>query len=227
MQVRDGGRLGSDREDTRRCSPGIVGGPYGARRVRLPTADESASARELDMPLNLAPQVVSTDLENVDSVLFVSCPVCPPVSLAMAQGSPLFDFFRSGLKTPAFEAYIEELREPLEQRGVRTGVFSVYRPLPMMCLWTGGQRKRLLERARGYEVVVVLGCDSAAYTTRRALEETDCRVVQGMRIVGITNARVEFHGPGTVVLADKARVQGIQQAGAGASRAPPTRGDTP
>ena len=92
------------------------------------------------MPLSLVTRDVSADLEKVRSVLIVSCPVCPPVSLAVQKNSPLIEFFKSGVKTRAFEDYIKAIREPLEQRGVRTGVLSMYTPFPPMCLWTEGQR---------------------------------------------------------------------------------------
>ena len=158
------------------------------------------------MPLHLEPLDVSRDLEHATSVLIVSCPVCPPVSLAIQRGSPFLEVFKNGLKTGAFEDYINEIRQPLEQRGVRTGVLSMYAPLPAMCLWTRGQRRRLLERADDFEEVLVLGCDSATYTVRQALNETRCHVIQAMQMTGITNATVKFRPPMTVMLEEKATV---------------------
>jgi hypothetical protein len=160
------------------------------------------------MPVHLEPLDVSTDLENFSSVLIVSCPICPPVSLAMQKNSPLIEFFKRGLKTGAFEDYIKAIREPLEQRGVRTGVFSMYTPCPTMCLWTEGQRSRLLRRARDYEAVLVLGCDSATYTAKEALKNTDCQVIQAMRMTGISNATLKFRFPMTVDLRHKTHVGG-------------------
>ena len=158
------------------------------------------------MPLHLVPEDVSADLMGFDSVLIVSCPVCPPVSLAMQKNAPLIEFFKKGLKTGAFEDYMKEIREPLERRGVHTDVFSMYTPLPTMCLWTDGQRRRLLKRAKDYEAVVVLGCDSAGYTVQQTLEHTDCHVIQAMRTTGLTNATVKFRFPLTLSLHDKTRV---------------------
>ena len=51
------------------------------------------------MPLHLEPLDLSGDLEHATSVLIVSCPVCPPVSLAIQRGSPLMEVFKNGLKT--------------------------------------------------------------------------------------------------------------------------------
>jgi hypothetical protein len=93
------------------------------------------------------PVDVSEHLQNVSSVLIVSCPVCPPVSLAIQKSAPFIEVFKHGLKTGAFEDHIKEIRESLEKQGVRTGVFCTYAPVPTMCLWTKGQRKRLLKRA--------------------------------------------------------------------------------
>ncbi len=163
------------------------------------------------MPLHLEPLDVSAELENFGSVLIVSCPVCPPMCLAMQQNSPFIDFFKRGLKTGAFEDYIQSIREPLEQRGVRTGAYSTHLPTPMMCLWTEGQRRRLLKRARDYEAVVVLGCDSAAFTVQDVLKTTDCQVIQGMQMVGTTNATLRVRFPLKIEL-DMHRVLGVGEA---------------
>lgn len=147
------------------------------------------------MPVHLEPRNVSADLGNFDSVLIVSCPVCPPMCLAMQQDSPFIEFFKRGLKTKAFEDYIQSIRKPLEQRGVRTGAYAIHIPTPMMCLWTEWQRNRLLKRAKDYEAVLVLGCDSATYTAQEVLKDTDCQVIQGMDMIGTINASLQFRFP--------------------------------
>jgi len=152
------------------------------------------------MPVHLEPLDVSAELENFHSVLIVSCPVCPPMCIAMQQKSPFIEFFKRGLKTGAFEDYIQSIREPLEKRGVRNGAYSIHVPTPMMCLWTEWQRNRLMKRARGYEAVLVLGCDSAKYTVQEVLEQTDCRVIQGMQMIGTTNATLKARFPLTIEL---------------------------
>ncbi len=147
------------------------------------------------MPVHLEPRDVSADLENFNSVLIVSCPVCPPMCLAMQQDSPFIEFFKRGLKTGAFEDYIQSIRKPLEQRGVRTGAYAIHIPTPMMCLWTEWQRNRLLKRAKDYEAVLVLGCDSATYTAQEVLKNTECQVIQGMDMIGTTNATLKVRFP--------------------------------
>lgn len=164
------------------------------------------------MPIHLMPSDISPDLESCNSVLIVSCPICPPMSLAMQNGSPFLQFFKKGIKTPAFEDHIEAIREPLRQRGIRTGVFCSNLPCPTMCLWTKGQRKRLLKRAKDYDVVVVLGCDSATKTAMDTLKDVDCRVVQAMHSTGVANATVRFRFPLTIELLDKSYVGGAGSA---------------
>jgi hypothetical protein len=138
--------------------------------------------------------------------VIVSCPVCPRVALAVQKDSPLIEILKSGLKTRAFEDHVKQIRELLEQRGVRSSVLSMYAPIPMMCLWTQGQRKRLMKRAKEVEAVLVLGCDSATYTVRQALKDTECKIIQAMRMTGITNATVKFQFPINVTFQEKTRV---------------------
>jgi hypothetical protein len=120
--------------------------------------------------------------------------------LAMQQNSPFIELFKRGIKTGAFEDYIRSIREPLERRGVRTGAYSIHVPTPMMCLWTKWQRSRLLKRARDYKAVLVLGCDSATYTVQETLKNTDCQVIQGLEMIGTTNATLKVRFPLTIDL---------------------------
>ena len=62
-------------------------------------------------------------------------------------------------------------------------------------------------RARGYEAVVVLGCESAKVSVERALEGMKCRVVVAMELTGLTNAVAKFQLPGTINLARKELVE--------------------
>jgi hypothetical protein len=152
------------------------------------------------MPIHLEPIDVSAELQDVSSVLIVACPICPPMSLAMQTESPLIELFKRGIKTGAFEEFIREIREPLERRGVRTGVFRTYLPCPTMCLWTQGQRQRFLKRAKSYEAVLVLGCDSSTRTAAATLEGLPTRVFQAMHATGIANATLRYRFPMTLDL---------------------------
>ena len=152
------------------------------------------------MPILLQPTDITSKLEKFDSVLIVSCPVCPAASMAIAQNKPLFDFFKYGLKTEALEHHIKSIQTELERRRVRTDAFTMRIPHPLMCLWTARQRDRLLKRASGFKAVLVLGCHSAAMTAKDALTGADCKVFLGMREVGLTNATVRFRAPSQVEL---------------------------
>ena len=152
------------------------------------------------MPVNLTPRDVSADLAGFDSVLIASCPVCPPMCLAMQKEEPFIEFFKHGIKTSAFEDHIQSIRDSLEESGVRTGVFSIHTPTPMMCLWTKGQRERLLKRAGDYEAVLILACDSGTESAKDALKDTDCQVFQALDMDGVINATTSIHFPLTVVM---------------------------
>ena len=158
------------------------------------------------MPLHLEPLELSEKLQNYESVLIVSCPVCPPVSVATDRDSPFIEFFKHGIKTPAYEDYLREIRETFEHDGIKTGVFTSYVPCPATCLWTSGQRSRLLKRAREHDAALVMGCESAHRTVEDALKESDCEVILAMELVGITNAHLTFEFPFTVKLENLARV---------------------
>lgn len=150
------------------------------------------------MPVNLTPRDVSADLAEFNSVLIASCPVCPPMCLAMQKKAPFIEFFKHGLKTAAFEDYIQSIRDSLETRGARTDVCEIHTPTPMMCLWTERQRRRLLKRAKDFEAVLVLACDSGVESVKDALKDTNCQVVQSLNMDGVINATTTIRFPLTV-----------------------------
>lgn len=164
------------------------------------------------MPVNLTPRDVSADLAGFKSVLIASCPVCPPMCLAMQKKEPFIEFFKHGVKTAAFEDYIESIRDSLTHRGVRTGVFSIHAPTPMMCLWTKGQRQRLLKRARDYEAVLVLACDSGTESAKDALKATECQVFQSLDMDGVINATTSIRFPMTIAMERNSGVTGGERA---------------
>ena len=152
------------------------------------------------MPVNVTPRDVSSDLVGFKSVLIASCPVCPPMCLAMQKKEPFIEFFKHGIKTSSFEDHIQTIRDSLAERGVRTGVFSIHLPTPMMCLWTKRQRARLLKRAKDYEAVLILACDSGTESAKDALKDTNCQIVQSLDMNGVINATTSIHFPLTVVM---------------------------
>lgn len=164
------------------------------------------------MPLHLEPLDIYDKLQRYSSVLLVSCPVCPPVSLATDKGAPFMEFFKHGIKTPAYEEFLGEVRERLEHDGIRTGVFTSYLPSAATCLWTAGQRKRLLRRANDFDAALVMGCESARLTVDDTLKDTNCDVHLAMQLVGVTNANLKFEFPLTVKLDNQARVHANERA---------------
>ena len=150
------------------------------------------------MPILLERKDFMADVENFKSVLIVSCPMCPPMNLAMQTGTPFIELFEHGVKTPAYEEYIQSIRDSLEERGIRTGVFATRLPSPLMCVWSEGQREQLLKQAEGFDAALVMGCSSAVKTAEDVLKEVNCPCFPGMRMKGIANAKLEFLPPMTV-----------------------------
>ena len=118
----------------------------------------------------------------------------------MKKAEPFIEFFKHGFKTGAFEDHIRSIRDSLSQRGVKTGVFSMHTPTPMMCLWTTRQRERLLKRARDYEAVLILACDSGTESATDALRDTDCHIIQALDMDGVINATTTIRFPMTIVM---------------------------
>ena len=71
-----------------------------------------------------------------------------------------------------------------------------------MCMWTAGQRNRLKRTAKQFDAVIVLGCASATETVRQLVRPNDCKVLEGMEVVGIMNAQLRFQLPGNVSFVD-------------------------
>jgi len=164
------------------------------------------------MPLHLESLDLSDTLKSYQSVLLVSCPVCPPISLASDNDSQLIEFFKHGIKTPAYEAHLNELRKSMEAKGIRTGVFTSYIPCPTTCMWTAGQRNRLRKRAVNYDAALVMGCESAQCTVEETLKGTKCDAILGMRLVGITNAKLKLEFPLNIKLDRPMRVDAHEHA---------------
>ena len=165
------------------------------------------------MPLHLESLDLSDRLKSYQSVLLVSCPVCPPASLASDSDTPLIEFFKHGIKTPAYEEHLKELRKSMEARGIGTGVFTSYFPCPTTCMWTAGQRNRLRKRAMNYDAALVMGCESAQCTVEQTLSGTKCDAILGMRLVGITNAKLKVEFPLNIKLDSSMRVDAHEHTG--------------
>ena len=132
------------------------------------------------MPLYLNDVDVASQVEGAGSILIIPCRMCPATSLALRNNKPLFEFFKSFLRSPPLEQYITTLQSRLEEGGINTSVYLSRQFLA--CAWTSSERKKLLKRAQQYDAAIVLGCDSATESVRDALKSTDCKVIQGMEV---------------------------------------------
>jgi hypothetical protein len=152
------------------------------------------------MPVYLENRNVVSELAGCLSVLIVPCRICPAISLAVARREPYLEFFKHFLSTPAYVRAIKSLRASLDHLGIRIGVFQSDLPVPMMCMWSYWQRKRLVKHARNYDAAVVLGCDSAVRTVEEVVGDKSFRVFQGMEVKGIIRVTPKFKLPCNISL---------------------------
>jgi hypothetical protein len=155
------------------------------------------------MPIHLDDLDVVSEVQGLDSALIVPCNLCPGVTVSVRENRPFMRLTRSLLKSAPFEEYLEALRSRLQGAGVRTDVFRshLYHQW-FLCMWTGSRRRQLQRAAKGYSAVVVLGCDSATETVREAVKSLDCKVIEGMRVAGIMNAKLRFRLPDRISFED-------------------------
>ena len=148
------------------------------------------------MPFYLdAPDVVP-EVAKYRSVLIVPCRFCPAASMAVRNNEPYIEFPRRALKTASYERLVNTMKDDLEKRGIKTSVFrSKLLHQFVLCMWTTRRRNKLLERAKQYEAVVVLGCEAAVQTVRNALASTTCQIIQGMTSEGIMSVRPKLSMP--------------------------------
>lgn len=153
------------------------------------------------MPFHFDEVRVDPEVFQFRSVLIVPCRFCPAASSAVRSNEPYIDLFRNSLKTASYERAIQSMRESLEERGVSTGVFkSRWLHQFVLCMWTARRRIRLLEHARRYEAVVVVGCEAAVQTVRNALETCRCEIISCLDSKGIMSIQPRFSLPSTISL---------------------------
>ena len=155
------------------------------------------------MPIHLHDLDVVSQAAGVDSALIVPCNLCPAVTVAVNQKQPFMKLFRSVLKSAPFERYIKDLQSRLSDSGVTTKVFksNIYHQW-FLCMWTDRRRRKLRKEAAKYDAVIVLGCDTANETVREAVEPTGARVIEGMQVAGLMNAKLSFQLPANISFKD-------------------------
>ena len=94
-----------------------------------------------------------------------------------------------------------EIISRFEKKGIKTSIFKSYLPHQfILCLWTSKRRKKLLESAKKFEALVVLGCEGAVQTVRDSVKSAACKVFQGMKSEGVMSLKPRFHLPGNISL---------------------------
>ena len=153
------------------------------------------------MPVYLKDINEFPELERFESVLIIPCRFCPAASMAVRKNKPYFEFLQRFLKTASYEQLIETIKSNLEKKGVKTNVFkSKLLHQFVVCMWTSRRRKRLLESARDYEALVVMGCEAAVQTIYDSVKSTSCKVFQGMSSEGIMTVKPSFNWPCNISL---------------------------
>jgi hypothetical protein len=154
------------------------------------------------MPIHFEDRDVVSQARGLGSVLIVPCNLCPAVTVATRQNRPFLRFFHSPLRSAPFEEHLKAMRSRLEEIGVKSKVFrsNIYHQW-FMCMWTARRRKKLAREAKGYDAVIVLGCDSATETVRAAVPP-NVKVIEGMEATGIMNGRMSFRMPDRLVFDD-------------------------
>ena len=144
------------------------------------------------MPIHLNDLDVATEAEGQRSALIIPCYMCPAVTVAAREKKPFLQLLSHFLKSPPFEEHIKNLQSALSATGVEAKVFkSHFIHQWFLCMWTSGRRKKLKREIEKYDSAIVLGCDSATETVCELVEEKDCKVIQGMEVVGFMNAKMK------------------------------------
>ena len=153
------------------------------------------------MPFCLDVRDVVSEVDKLESVLIVPCRFCPAASMAVKSDEPYIQFPSRSLKTASYERLIKSMKHSFEEKGIRTSVFkSNLLHQFVLCMWTSRRRKNLLERAKEFDAVVVMGCEAAVQTVRNALESTGCQIIPGMRAEGIMSIQPRFSLPCNISL---------------------------
>jgi hypothetical protein len=153
------------------------------------------------MPFYLKEKDVISELVTFKSVLIVPCRFCPAASSALNRNEPYIKLLGGSLKTASYEQMIKTLKSDLEKQGIKTGVFqSNLLHQFVLCTWSSKKRQKLLEDARQYEALLVLGCEAAGQTVRDAVKSSSCQVIQGMKTEGLMSVRPRFHLPCNISL---------------------------
>ena len=155
------------------------------------------------MPIHFNYVDLDTDVSGLKNALIVPCIMCPAVTVSIREKQPLMKLFRSFFKSAPFEGYLRALQTQLSEKGIKSDIFNsrLYQNW-FLCMWSSARRKKLERYAQGYEAVIVLGCDSATKTVRDAIQSSNCKVIEGMKVGGLTNAKMKVRFPANISFED-------------------------
>ena len=102
------------------------------------------------------------------SLLLVACNICPRAQIQFQAGEPLYSWRMLFGKANAFVRHLRAL----ETEAIRAGIVTAHlktSPTSAMCLWSEPERSALSQKSQAYDILGVIGCDSAMLTARRAV----------------------------------------------------------
>jgi len=164
------------------------------------------------MPIHLSDLDVIQSTSGLKSVLIVPCVMCPAVTVATRERKPFMRLLANPFVSAPFERHLKLLQERLQKQGVKSEVFkSRWYMNWFLCMWSERRRRKLQRRARDFEAVLVLGCDSGTATVSSAISSTDCKLIEGMEACGLTNAKLKIRWPADVSFEDAKTIPMPQQ----------------
>ena len=142
-----------------------------------------------------------SEFTQFQSVLIIPCRFCPAASSSVNNNEPYLDPLPKFMKTDSYERHIKYLKSKFEEKGIRTDVFkSRLLHQFVLCMWTSKRRKKLLERAKEYEALLVLGCEAAVQTIRDSVKASSCKVFQGLETKGLMSIQPKINLAGNISL---------------------------
>ena len=128
------------------------------------------------MPFYLNTLKSYSEFTKFKSVLIIPCRFCPAASFSVINNEPYIELFRKFLATESYERHIKSLKSKLEKEGIKVDVFkSKIIHQFVLCMWTLKRRKKLMERAKNYEAIIVLGCEAAVKTIQDSIKQSSWR----------------------------------------------------
>jgi hypothetical protein len=144
------------------------------------------------MPLALELVQPGSRFAGRKAVLFVACPICPRMHVQHRAGEPLYSWRTVLGAKDAFDRHMISLVQGVRASGASADWHRTSGLLPA-CLWTEADGRKLRDRARAFDAVGVVGCESAVATVARFVSGKP--VVQLAKVTGIANLTLRSRFP--------------------------------